>query len=154
MLWAYRTTPHSTTGESPYRLTFGTEAVIPAEIREPSTRTASFDPESNDQLIDEDLDLLAERRAIANCGEIIAKEHAAMRYNKKVVPRSFSKGDLVLRKTSIGARDTERGKLAANWEGLYRVVEATGTGAYKLETLRGTKIPRTWNAANLARYFS
>ncbi|XP_057452113.1 uncharacterized protein LOC130743916 [Lotus japonicus] len=154
VLWAYRTTPHSTTGESPYRLTFGTEAVIPAEIGEPSARTAGFDPNQNDQLIGEDLDLLAERRAVANCRELIAKQQAAIRYNRKAVLRSFTAGDLVLRKASVGARSTERGKLAANWEGPYRVVEATGTGAYKLETLVGKEIPRTWNAANLRRYYS
>lgn len=154
VLWAYRTTPHSTTGESPFRLTFGTEAVIPAEIGEPSARTAGFDPEKNDQLIEEDLDLLAERRAVANCRELVAKQHAAIRYNKKVVPRSFVPGDLVLRKASIGSRGADRGKLAANWEGPYRVVEATGTGAYKLETLEGKEVPRTWNAVNLKRYYS
>ncbi|XP_057443853.1 uncharacterized protein LOC130736009 [Lotus japonicus] len=154
VLWAYRTTPHSTTGESPYRLTFGTEAVIPAKIGEPSARTAGFDPVQNGQLIEEDLDLLAERRAVANCRELIAKQHAALRYNKKVVLRSFATGDLVLRNASVGARSTERGKLAANWEGPYRVTEATGTGAYKLETIAGKEIPRTWNATNLRRYYS
>ncbi|XP_057425850.1 uncharacterized protein LOC130719235 [Lotus japonicus] len=154
VLWAYRTTPHSTTGESPFRLTFGTEAVIPAEIGEPSARTMGHDPGQNDQLINEDLDLLAERRAVANCRELIAKQHAAIRYSKKVVHRVFLPGDLVLRNASIGARGTERGKLAANWEGPYRITEATGTGAYKLEKLSGEKIPRTWNAANLNRYYS
>ena len=34
VLWAYRTTPHSSTKESPFRLTYGTEAVIPVEIGE------------------------------------------------------------------------------------------------------------------------
>jgi len=34
VLWAYITTPHSTTGESPFRLTYGTEAVIPIELTE------------------------------------------------------------------------------------------------------------------------
>ncbi|GAU39748.1 hypothetical protein TSUD_219910 [Trifolium subterraneum] len=38
VLWAYRTTPHSTTGETPFRLAYGTEAVIPVEIGEPSRR--------------------------------------------------------------------------------------------------------------------
>jgi len=33
-LWAYRTTPHFTTGESPFRLTYGTKAVIPIELTE------------------------------------------------------------------------------------------------------------------------
>ena len=32
VLWAYRTTPHSTTSESPFYLTYGTEAVIPIEL--------------------------------------------------------------------------------------------------------------------------
>ncbi|XP_019415399.1 PREDICTED: uncharacterized protein LOC109326930 [Lupinus angustifolius] len=39
VLWAYRTTPHSTTGESPFNLTYGVEAIIPVEIGEPTWRT-------------------------------------------------------------------------------------------------------------------
>jgi len=39
VLWAYRTTTHSTTGESPFRLTYGTEAVIPIELTKLSWRT-------------------------------------------------------------------------------------------------------------------
>jgi hypothetical protein len=39
VLWAYRTTPHSTTGESPFRLTYGTEAVIPIELTELTWQT-------------------------------------------------------------------------------------------------------------------
>ncbi|XP_019418521.1 PREDICTED: uncharacterized protein LOC109329297 [Lupinus angustifolius] len=35
VLWAYHTTPHSTTGESPFNLTYGFEAMIPVEIGEP-----------------------------------------------------------------------------------------------------------------------
>ncbi|GAU32292.1 hypothetical protein TSUD_63090 [Trifolium subterraneum] len=38
VLWSYRITPHSTTGETPFRLTYGTEAVIPVETGEPSPR--------------------------------------------------------------------------------------------------------------------
>ncbi|GAU34620.1 hypothetical protein TSUD_394110 [Trifolium subterraneum] len=50
VLWAYRTTPHSTTGETPFRLAYGTEAVIPVEIGEPSCRTeAPLDEEMNDK---------------------------------------------------------------------------------------------------------
>ncbi|MCH84920.1 gag-pol polyprotein [Trifolium medium] len=46
------------------------------------------------------------------------------------------------------------GKLASNWEGPYRVQEAFGGGAYRLETLKGKTLPRTWNVANLRFYFS
>ena len=32
VLWAYRTTARTSTGETPFRLTYGTEAVIPVEV--------------------------------------------------------------------------------------------------------------------------
>ncbi|KAL5569007.1 hypothetical protein UlMin_025582 [Ulmus minor] len=38
VLWAYRTTSRTTTGESPFSITYGTEAVIPVEAGEPSSR--------------------------------------------------------------------------------------------------------------------
>ncbi|KAL5560877.1 hypothetical protein UlMin_030624 [Ulmus minor] len=39
VLWAYRTTSRTTTGETPFSMTYGTEAVIPMEVGEPSFRT-------------------------------------------------------------------------------------------------------------------
>ncbi|XP_019246309.1 PREDICTED: uncharacterized protein LOC109225958 [Nicotiana attenuata] len=38
VLWAYRTTPKTSTGETPYSLVYGTDAVIPVEVGEPSLR--------------------------------------------------------------------------------------------------------------------
>ena len=38
MLWAYRRIAHSSTGETIFQLVYGTEVVIPVEIREPSRR--------------------------------------------------------------------------------------------------------------------
>ena len=45
-------------------------------------------------------------------------------------------------------------KLPPKWTGPFRVIEALGNGAYRLETLEDEAIPRTWNAANLKSYFS
>ena len=36
VLSSYRTTPHSTTGETPFKMVYGTDAVIPVEIGQPS----------------------------------------------------------------------------------------------------------------------
>ena len=36
VLWAYRCTPQTTTQETPYNLTYGTEAMIPVEMVEPT----------------------------------------------------------------------------------------------------------------------
>jgi hypothetical protein len=48
-LWSYRTTKRTPTGEKPFSLTFGTEAVIPAEVGSPSFRVAYYNPRFNDE---------------------------------------------------------------------------------------------------------
>jgi len=35
-------------------------------------------------------------------------------------------------------------KLSPKWTGPFRVAEALGNGAYRLDTLEGGAIPRTW----------
>ena len=45
-------------------------------------------------------------------------------------------------------------KLSLKWAGPFRVTEAMGNGAYRLETLEGGAISRQWNVANLKFYFS
>ena len=45
-------------------------------------------------------------------------------------------------------------KLSPRWVGPFRVTEALGNKAYRLETLEGGAIPHTWNVANFKFYFS
>lgn len=47
ILWAYRTDTRKPTGESPFRLTYGTEALVPIEIGELSSRVQNYNPISN-----------------------------------------------------------------------------------------------------------
>ncbi|GJS48003.1 reverse transcriptase domain-containing protein [Tanacetum coccineum] len=49
-------------GETPFLLTYGTEAVIPIEIGMPTFRTARINMEKNDEALEINLDLLEERR--------------------------------------------------------------------------------------------
>ena len=48
VLWAYKTTARTLTGETPFRLTYGTEAVIPVEVGVTSTKRAAFSEKEND----------------------------------------------------------------------------------------------------------
>jgi transposase InsO family protein len=48
ILWAYRMTARTPTGETPFRLAYGTEAVIPVEIGLTTWRTNHYDENSND----------------------------------------------------------------------------------------------------------
>ena len=63
VLWSYRTTPHSTMGESPFKLTYGVDAMIPIEVGEPSPRLIFRN--TNSQSMREELDLSGEAREMA-----------------------------------------------------------------------------------------
>ncbi|RDY08897.1 Pro-Pol polyprotein, partial [Mucuna pruriens] len=76
VLWSYHTTPHSTTNETPFRLTFGIEAMILVEIGEPSPRTALFEPSRNEEELRANLDLVQEAREIAHVKEYAIKARA------------------------------------------------------------------------------
>ncbi|RDX69754.1 hypothetical protein CR513_51085, partial [Mucuna pruriens] len=151
VLWTYHTTPHSTTNETPFRLTFGTEAMIPVEIGEPSPRIALFEPSRNEEELKTNLDLLHEAREIAHVKEYAMKTRAARKYNRKVFPRNIKTGDLVLKRITLG---TDRNKLTPYWEGPFRIIEEVGQGAYRLESLEKKKLPQTWNATSLHMYYS
>ena len=62
VLWTYRTTPCRLTGETPFSMTYGAEAVIPLETGFPTLKTNSFNLSSNDKLLEKSLDLIEERR--------------------------------------------------------------------------------------------
>ena len=59
---------------------------------------------------------------------------------------------MVLRKIEASGVG-QKGKLAPNWEGPYKVQGLRGPGAYKLETMEGIEVPRTWHTQNLKIYY-
>ena len=58
VLWAYKTTARTSTGETPFRLTYGIEAVIPVEVGVTSMRREAFSEDSNDDQLRVSLDCL------------------------------------------------------------------------------------------------
>ena len=62
VLWAYRTTRKSTTQETPFALSFGTEAVAPVEIELKSLMIELESVEHNEEALRLNLDLLNEKR--------------------------------------------------------------------------------------------
>ena len=60
VLWAYRTTPRRSIGETPFSLTYRAKAVIPAEVNLGSARVSEFIMSQNDNLLIEHLDLIEE----------------------------------------------------------------------------------------------
>jgi len=62
VLWAYRCTPQTSTQETPYSLTYGTEEMIPVEVSEPSLKRQLFDLYLNQESLSVELDLLNKLR--------------------------------------------------------------------------------------------
>ena len=60
VLWVYRCTPQTTTQETPYSLTYSTEAMIPEEVGDPSLRRQLFDINISQESLSIGLDLVNE----------------------------------------------------------------------------------------------
>ncbi|XP_057744974.1 uncharacterized protein LOC130962827 [Arachis stenosperma] len=75
VLWSYRTTEQSSTGETPFRLTYGVDAMIPVEIGKPSPRLLL-------KRVEEAIkkDLVDEAREMAHLTEVPLKQRMALRY--------------------------------------------------------------------------
>ncbi|GJV95837.1 reverse transcriptase domain-containing protein [Tanacetum coccineum] len=142
VLWAHRTMIKSSHGDTPFSLTYGTEAVIPAEIGMPTYRTVTVDTVHNDEELRLNLDLLEEKRERAAIYEAKAKMKMTKYYNARVRGVAFRPEDFVYRSNDASHAATG-GKLKLKWEGPYEVTEALGDGAYKLRTMDDTDLPRT-----------
>ena len=65
ILWAYRTTSRVSTGETPFNLVYGIEALIPMEVVVGSPRLNAYEgnPNTNNSTsLKENLDLVKEQR--------------------------------------------------------------------------------------------
>ncbi|KAK9067241.1 hypothetical protein SSX86_014567 [Deinandra increscens subsp. villosa] len=152
VVWAMRTTERTSHGHTPFSLTYGTEAVIPAEIGMPSQRILEMNEETNDTELLVNLSLTEERRNMAAINEARYKKKIEGYYNAKVKPATFRPGDFVFRNNEA-SRQEKQGKLGPNWEGPYQIREAHQKGSYKLATLDGKAVPRHWNGMQLKKCY-
>ena len=98
-LWAYHTTYETPTQATLYSLVYGVETILPLERQIPSLRIAiqeCLSNEDNVRLRLEELEALDEKRLKAQQRLEGYQAHISRTFNKKVCPRSFQVGDLVL----------------------------------------------------------
>ncbi|XP_074288756.1 uncharacterized protein LOC141613913 [Silene latifolia] len=151
VLWSDRTTPKVALGQTPFSLVYGAEAVIPSEVQVPTHRYVT--EERNQVEMASSLDTNDEPRTSAQIRMAAYKQTTARSYNKNVRLRTLQVGDLVLRKVFPNTMNQSAGKFAYNWEGPYRIEGIVGNGAYKLETMDGEGVPRSWNIIHLKKYY-
>ena len=60
VFWAYQTTAHTSTRETPFLLAYGTEAIIPVECGIPSASYIWLNEDTNQELLNHNLDTIDE----------------------------------------------------------------------------------------------
>ncbi|XP_076930095.1 uncharacterized protein LOC143594737 [Bidens hawaiensis] len=122
--------PNVRNGETPFNLTYGTEAMILVEIGSPARRMQLTEVE-NEIDLRLNLNFAKERREAAARREVEYKKKMEKYYNSRVREVKFKVGDLVLRENEA-SRQESQGKLGPRWEGPYQVTWAGYKGSYKL----------------------
>ena len=114
ILWAYKTTTRAPTREIMFRLAYGSEVVISAEVGLTSYRVENHDESKNNEAMCLLLDLMDEVRATVEQRLARYQDLMAKHYKSKVKNRDFQVGYLVLRKVMGATRDPTQRKLGPN----------------------------------------
>ena len=154
-LHAYRTAVRTSTGATPYSLVFGMEAVMPLEVEIPSLRVlmeSELEEAEWAKVRYEQLNMISEKRLAAICHHQLYQRRMAKAYDRKVRPREFKEGDLVLRKI-LPLPSQDRSKWAPNYEGPYVVKKAFSGGALLLTRMDGDDVSRPVNSDSVKKYY-
>ncbi|CAL9012951.1 unnamed protein product, partial [Prunus brigantina] len=158
-LWAYRTSPRSATGFSPYSLMYGSEAISPVEITIPTARVVAVNDLEWDAKTCSDwrlLDLEAadEKRMEAERRMALYHKTVAQAYNRTVKPQAFKQGDLVLKVVEHVRRQVSGpSKFAPQWEGPFAVKEVHSSGYYRLISVKEGMLTDPINGKWLKPYY-
>ncbi|RDX62138.1 Retrovirus-related Pol polyprotein, partial [Mucuna pruriens] len=150
-LHGYRTMVRTPIGATPYALVYGMEAVLPVEIEIPSLRViaeAEVEEAEWAQHRFDQLNLITEKRLRALCHGQLYQRRIKCAFDRRIRPRIFKEGDLVLRKILPAARDY-RGKWAPKYEGPYVVRQAFSGRALILTDQDGRDLKNP--SGNIAR---
>ena len=101
MLWSIRTTATKRTGETPFFLVYGAEAVLPHEVKHHSARVLAFDEVHQDAMRGMDLVLGEERRCEAALRAARYQKTLWQYHCRSVRSRTLEVGDLVLRRRAL-----------------------------------------------------
>ena len=152
-LWAYRTAFKITTNQTPFRLAYGQEAVVPLEFMVPSLRIAvEHDLDYNVVLrarLEKLLTLDELRQRAVWCQQIVQNRRKNW-HDKHIKPREYKKGDLVLLYQSrLGPK---KPNLTIAWAGPYQIDWVYTNGSVKLMDLQGLALPGFYNASKIKHY--
>jgi hypothetical protein len=97
VVWSLRTMPSRATGFTPFFLVYGAEAILPIDLEYGSSRTRSYDDQSNQTNQEDSLDQLEEARDMALLHSARYQQSLRHYHARGVRSRDLQVGDLVLR---------------------------------------------------------
>ncbi|CAL0305680.1 unnamed protein product [Lupinus luteus] len=131
-------------------------AVLPVEVEIPSLRIMAESKLKESEWIQaryDQLNLIEEKRLAAICHGQLYQKRLMKAYAKKVRPRHFQEGDLVLKKILPIQKD-HRGKWTPNYEGPFVVKKAFSGGALILTNMDGNDLPLSVNSDAVKKYYA
>ena len=150
VLWSLRTTPNTSTKYTPFFMVYGSEAVLPHDVRFEAPRVRAYTEARSTTALEDDGDLIDEARDIAAARSAVYQQDLRNYHSRRVRTRSFVAGDLVLR-----LKQKKPKKLESPWEGPYIVDEVIPGGAYRLKNPKtGKMVGNPWNVAQLRRFYA
>ena len=128
LLFAYRSTPHCTTGFSPFLLMFGREARGPLDILQESWLEGDCEKSSVFEWLTSVKAQMEELSVLVSEREQLAKVRMKNQYDKSSSPKEFVSGDMVLVwKPGIHA------KMGASWDGPFQIEKKVSPVNYKVQ---------------------
>lgn len=150
-VWGLRTQPNRATGQSPFFMVYGSEAVLPVDVMYCSPRVQYYEEGAIEAQCMLEVDTAEEVRLAALLHNVVYLQGIRRFHDKHVQNRSFQVGDLVLRRIQNTSGHT---KFTSPWDGPFLVSRVIGPGTYRLQTEEGDDIPNTWNIEHLRKYYA
>jgi hypothetical protein len=150
VIWGLRTQPSKATGQTPFFLVYGSEAILPADIMWKSPRGEMYKEGEADEARQLELDSVEEARCSALVQSARYLQGIRRYHDRNIKERSFSIGDLVLRRVQD---ESGLHKLNSRWEGPFIVKRVTRPGSYQLRHPDGQDVPNSWNIQHLRRFY-
>ena len=97
VIWGLRTQPSKATGQTPFILTYGSEAILPADLMWKSTRIEAYQEGEGDEARQLELDSVEEARINALTQSARYLQGVRRYHDRNIQRRSFNIGDMVLR---------------------------------------------------------
>ena len=152
----YRTSFRTSTEATPFSLVYGMEVVLPDEIEMRSLRVTLEQQISEAEWAQscyDQLSLFDERRLRAKDHVMVYQRKMIRVFRKRVNPRTFKKGDLVL-KVLRGLINDPRGELRLTWSGPYVNRDLTREEASWLIDLDRNQFTEPVNMDRLKKFYA